>query len=465
MRRSYLGKNHLHWCDACHTPVLGKICACGQKTREVPITPPGDVRPAFQADIDHINSIYIDQFGVPLVPPGHLVLLNKVPDVDRMEEIIMGGAVVAAIRYIPDTKKWEILPRPDTLLFATPTKRIVTADEGALQSIRNGSSLLAPGLIAIDDTVEPGDEVFMITPSGACAGVGRAKVSASEGREMERGQIVRTRKLKPSVCTFGEATWEEAVEANEIILARVEEEAVGFSRNVTEGNNLQPTVSYSGGKDSLATLLIVLKAIGPVPLLFTDTGLEFPETYENIDTICEHYGLEVIRTDCGEAFAEKLREEGPPAVDLRWCCKVCKLLPVQGLIKERWGEALSYIGQRKYESYSRMKSPRTWRNNIVKVQVSAAPIQHWTALHVFLYLFREKAPYNVLYERRIDRIGCYMCPSSDLASFEIIREQYPELMAKWDAVLRDWQQEHDLPEEWITTAAWRKRGIETDQRR
>jgi hypothetical protein len=58
MRPSYLGKILLRWCDTCHTPVLAETCACGAQTRPVPVTPPGDARPAFPADIALINRIY-----------------------------------------------------------------------------------------------------------------------------------------------------------------------------------------------------------------------------------------------------------------------------------------------------------------------------------------------------------------------------------------------------------------------
>ena len=54
-------------CDQCHTPVLAKTCTCGAPTREVPLTPPGDARPAFPADIALINKIYTEHFGAPLV--------------------------------------------------------------------------------------------------------------------------------------------------------------------------------------------------------------------------------------------------------------------------------------------------------------------------------------------------------------------------------------------------------------
>ncbi|NMA09670.1 MAG: phosphoadenosine phosphosulfate reductase, partial [Methanomicrobiales archaeon] len=94
MPRIYLGKILLRWCDACHAPVLSGVCACGAPTRPVAVTPPGDARPAFPDDIERVNRIFRDHFGAALIPEGHIALLNKVPAADRMDEIVLGGAVV-----------------------------------------------------------------------------------------------------------------------------------------------------------------------------------------------------------------------------------------------------------------------------------------------------------------------------------------------------------------------------------
>lgn len=63
-------------------------------------------------------------------------------------------------------------------------------------------------------------------------------------------------------------------------------------------------------------------------------------------------------------------------------------------------------------------------------QVGASPIQEWTALHVWLYLFRTKAPYNPAYEKGYDRMGCWLCPSSSLSDFFQLEESHPELAKK-----------------------------------
>jgi phosphoadenosine phosphosulfate reductase len=275
---------------------------------------------------------------------------------------------------------------------------------------------------------------------------------------MEKGAIVRTRRNIASQIVPGAATWDDAVRANARVLEDAEEEAVAFVRAVTERNpGLPANVSYSGGKDSLATLLVVTRAVGKIPMLFADTGLEFPETYENVRDVSEKYGLEIIRTDGNNTFWETFALQGPPAVNARWCCRVCKLTPVLGLIHERWGECLSFIGQRRYESATRAQSDRVWRNRNVKAQLSAAPIHNWTAMHVWLYIWREQAPYNALYRHRLDRIGCFMCPSSDMALIHMIAEEYPDLWEGWTAKLSAWQKAKGLPETWVTDGRWRMR--------
>ena len=464
MKSPYLGAIPLHWCDACHVPVLGKRCACGEKTRAVGITPPGDARPGFPSDIRLINRIFEDAFGTKLIPDGHLVILNKVPDDDRMEEIILGGAVVGAIRYLPVESRWEALPRPHAAALLTPTKRHLVVSADAASFIRDGSSVLAPGLISIDQHVKAGDEVFVMTADGTCIGVGRAKMGAEEAKGTSRGQIVRLRKNSPHIFIPGSSTWEDAVRANREILLRMEADSVTFIRDVAEAETLPVTVSYSGGKDSLVTLLLANKALGSVPLIFADTGLEFPETYANIEVVKKRYNCTVLKGDGEGGFWKGFAEHGPPAVDLRWCCKACKLTPVKDLINEHFGECLSLIGQRKYESAKRMQSRRVWRNPNVPNQLSAAPIQNWNAMHVWLYLFQEEAPYNTLYEEGLDRIGCYMCPSSDIAHLTMIEERYPDLWSSWRTAVQDWGRAAGLKEEWFPSGAWRKnRGRVNDE--
>jgi phosphoadenosine phosphosulfate reductase len=118
-----LGKIHLRWCDKCNLPVLEQnVCGiCAGRTREVKITPPGDARPAFDSDIERIQSLIDSQFGRGagslVIPEGRIVLLNKAPDIDRMDEVILDGEVVGAVRFsLLSGDKFLLRPPSATML-------------------------------------------------------------------------------------------------------------------------------------------------------------------------------------------------------------------------------------------------------------------------------------------------------------------------------------------------------------
>ncbi|MDL5502208.1 MAG: phosphoadenosine phosphosulfate reductase family protein, partial [Candidatus Methanoperedens sp.] len=108
-------------------------------------------------------------------------------------------------------------------------------------------------------------------------------------------------------------------------------------------------------------------------------------------------------------------------------CKVCKLGAITKVIEQNYENGcLTFIGQRKYESQIRADSEHIWKNPSVGNQIGATPIQNWTALHVWLYLFWKKAKHNPLYEEGFDRIGCWLCPSASMADFSRLSRIHPE---------------------------------------
>jgi phosphoadenosine phosphosulfate reductase len=240
------------------------------------------------------------------------------------------------------------------------------------------------------------------------------------------------------------------------ILKKVENKAHSFIKNVAETTNKPVTVSYSGGKDSLVTLLLVRDAVQKFDILFADTGLEFRETVDNVKQVAEGFSLPLKLHSSGEAFWQAIDNFGPPTVEARWCCKVCKLGAITQVIEDNYENGcLTFIGQRKYESEIRANSEHIWKNPSVGNQIAATPIQNWTALHVWLYLFWKKAKYNPLYEEGFDRIGCWLCPSASMADFLRLSEIHPELDEKLKKYLREYASRNGLPQEWVTYGFWR----------
>ena len=454
----YLGELLLYWCTSCDLPILGKTCACGASTQKIDITPPGDIRPAFQYDIDLINRTTEKQFGIKLIPRGVPVVLNKAPYEDRMDEVIFHGTVMGSLRFELERMDWVFIPRLEGAKRLLGNKKWIIVDQGAVEYILKGASVLAPGVIDAEPGIVEDDEVIVLSPQKEVIATGRARMNAGRMLTHEKGLAVKTRwngHVDEKQLQEQKRTWSDAVDANRHILKKIEEKAHRFIRNVAETTGKPVTVSYSGGKDSLATLLLVRDVLDP-EILFADTGLEFPETLDNVNQIARELDLPLKLQSSGDAFWQSINNFGPPTVEARWCCKVCKLGAIARVIENNYENGcLTFIGQRKYESEIRANSEHIWRNPWVGNQIGATPIQNWTAMHVWLYLFWKKAKYNPLYEQGFDRIGCWLCPSASMADFQRLREIHPELSERLENYLKEYASCSGLPQEWATMGLWR----------
>jgi phosphoadenosine phosphosulfate reductase len=465
-----LGRMLLGWCDNCDLPLVdeGECGNCGDRGRQVEMTPPGDPRPAFPEDLARIRRTIDIQFGEGcgelIIPQGRIVLLNKVPALDRMDEIILGGEVMGALRYDLD-KRWTFIMRMKaaSLLQGMISRGKVTADQGAVAPIISGKNLLAPGVISASDDIRPGDEIVIVDPEGKAIAIGIARMTTSEMIDAERGVAVKSRWTGDPLDIPREwptVDWEDVLNANSSMMETRVEEAVRFVKRTMERNDLPAVVSFSGGKDSLACALVCMDAGLRLPLLFIDTTLEFPETVDYVERFASEHDLDLIVGRAREGiFLESVGRFGPPGRDFRWCCKTNKLGPTVRTINERFpGGVLSFIGQRRYESESRSEKPRVWTNPWVPGQVGAAPLQHWTSMHVWTYIFLRGAEYNPWYARGMDRLGCYLCPASDLGEQEMV-ESRSEDFQEWKGFLQDLSSDRGLPPEWVDCALWRWRRV------
>jgi phosphoadenosine phosphosulfate reductase len=395
--------------------------------------------------------------GWALVPDCKIVLLNRVPSLDAADEIVLDGEPLAMMRYDPG-KGWNLLLRMEGARRVAPfvSKSFLIIDGGAVASISKGASPMAVGVLECDEAIEPGDETVVLTEDRRALSVGAARM---RGREMVGGRgpasknrcSEEPREARP--CPPGQS-WHDAVRASERSLSSRRSRARGFIQELASGDK-PLAVSFSGGKDSLAVLLLALEAGLKPPMIFVDTGIELPETIKHVHETASHFGLELVEERAPDSFWKGMAHFGPPAKDFRWCCKTCKLGPTSRIIRRRFPKGvLSLIGQRRYESEQRSKKGSVWMNPWVPGQDAASPIQEWTALHVWLYIFQQKAPYNPWYARGMPRIGCWVCPSADLADVETMRENFPGY-ERYTERLRAFAAENGFPEEWVTLALWR----------
>ncbi|MEE9116482.1 MAG: phosphoadenosine phosphosulfate reductase family protein [Thermoplasmata archaeon] len=460
-----LGRLLLRWCNTCNLPILEeKHCGtCSERTAEVKITPPGDIRPAFAADISLVRERIDSQFGKGtgqlFLPDDKVVVLNKVPHIDRMDEVILDGQVLGSLRFDPG-KGYSFILRVEggRRLAKDLSRGYIIVHEGAVEPISKKASAMVPGIKDASRSIKKGDEVVMLTEDRNAIAVGIARMSGKEMLELEKGAGVKNRWAsdpRPPEVLPGGQIWDDAVAANDAGLSKVRKKAVRFIQKVTEEHDLPVAVSFSGGKDSLATLLLVLEADLKPDILFIDTGLEFRETLDHVEAVAKEFDLPLVIEKAGDSFWNNLDMFGPPGKDYRWCCKTSKLGPAARIIKEKYpGGVLSFIGQRRYESEQRAAKRSVWENPWVPLQLGASPIQDWTALHVWLYIFKMGVDYNPWYERGLDRIGCWLCPSSDLAEMEAVGSDIPDFK-KWREFLEGYAERSGWGKDWVKFGGWR----------
>ncbi|MHA2305228.1 MAG: phosphoadenosine phosphosulfate reductase domain-containing protein [Candidatus Hodarchaeales archaeon] len=471
MKIPYLGKIKLYWCDHCHVPLIRRECGlCKNHGRKIVLSPPGDVRPAFDDDKNRMITAVKMQFGersankFEKLVNDEVILLNKAPYIDKMDEIIIQGHVVGVFRYNIIKQDYELLPRVSlaTVIWNNDSLHYVDIDIGARIPVINGGSVLSPGVIYADMSISLDDPVIIVCNNEVIA-VGLAKMIGIQMGSKNRGVAVKTKYRKKNEKKLVEEfsnSWSEIIKANSHSLNFLEEEALDFIENVAT-HYKKHVVAYSGGKDSLVTLDLVAQSDVSYEIIFSDTGLEYDETIKNIELTGHKYQRKVHTHKNDQwAFWERFDQFGPPSRNSRWCCKSAKLSPINELLRKMYPEereVLSFIGRRRYESFGRSKEKRVSRNPWIPQQVTASPISDWNAFEVFLYIQKHRLNelLNPLYESGFVRVGCWLCPASSMSDFHIMKHSHPLLLAKLNKKLVEYQKKNNLPYQYITWGLWR----------
>lgn len=192
-------------------------------------------------------------------------------------------------------------------------------------------------------------------------------------------------------------------------------------------------VAFSGGKDSAVLLDLVKKALpkGSFVVIFGDTGMEFPDTYETVEITrqqCEIDGTPFYTARSHFNPHDSWKIFGPPARVLRWCCSVHKSTPQTLKMRELTGKddytGLDFVGVRGAESVSRSQYEYEGFGKKQKGQYSFNPILEWTSAEVWLYILENGLHINCAYKKGNSRAGCLFCPMSGGASDYFRRTSY-----------------------------------------
>jgi len=428
-------KKILYWCENCNVPLIAKSCACGKEGKKIDLLQPYDVRPALAADSALIKTLVYERFGT--VPLAKILLLNKTGGVDRADLVIMHGERFGWLTFDPVTRKFSFDLAPEALPYIL--------------------SFVMHGIVDLDIQTDArkvqgrmgGKKIPLKTP--APEGTVIVKYKNRFGTGVVKDGSVKVKELKAVVPrTPPNPGWDVAIEKNRYHLKNLERNAI---RTIKQHINDRPTanVSFSGGKDSTAVLNIARKA-GVTKAFFIDTGIEFPETVDFVRS----KGVEIVQK-AGD-FWQAAEKAGPPGKDNRWCCKLLKLHPLK-LYLAGVGPCVTIQGNRWYESWNRADLDETSQNPANPLQLNISPIRNWRALEVFLYLWWQKAEINPLYDKGLERIGCYLCPAMLESEYEELRSIQPGYARRWDAFLEKWADKKGLPAAFSTWGLWRWRAL------
>ena len=194
-------------------------------------------------------------------------------------------------------------------------------------------------------------------------------------------------------------------------------------------------VAFSGGKDSVVALDIVQRALphNAFKVMFGDTGMEFPDTYQLMDVVrqrCKNAGIHFYTANSRLQPLEAWHLFGPPSQKIRWCCSVHKSAPqvllLRGLTKNPNFRGMAFTGVRGAESATRNTYDEVTVGKKVRGQYSCHVILEWNSAEVFSYIYAQKLCLNEAYKKGNSRAGCLVCPLATAKNIFFKEQSYRE---------------------------------------
>jgi phosphoadenosine phosphosulfate reductase len=176
--------------------------------------------------------------------------------------------------------------------------------------------------------------------------------------------------------------------------------------------------SCSFGAEGIVLIDLIHKVNKNAKVLFLDTGLHFPETYEVIEKVKSCYpSIQITMVKPKSSLEEQEKWYG----EVLWshnpnlCCHMRKVVP----LKEALTDVKAWISGLRREQ-SPIRSNTQYINKDEKFhKVKICPLIHWTWADIMSYIDLNKLPYNPLHDKGYPSIGCSPCTKPILESGDL----------------------------------------------
>ncbi len=226
-------------------------------------------------------------------------------------------------------------------------------------------------------------------------------------------------------------------------------------------------VAFSGGKDSCVLLDLVKKALpkSSFVVIFGDTGMEFPDTYEVIKKtkqLCVEDEIPFYIAKSHLDPKESWDLFGPPSRVLRWCCSVHKSTPQTLMMREIIGKedytGLAFVGVRAQESATRAEYDYFNDSKKIQGQYSHNSILEWTSAEVWLYLYANDVVLNEAYKKGSARVGCICCPMGGGRAGFVEYQSYTDSVNRYYEIIKKFNGRKNINiDEFIMSGGWSAR--------
>ena len=180
----------------------------------------------------------------------------------------------------------------------------------------------------------------------------------------------------------------------------------------TDHYGLKAGLACSFGMEDMVLIDIIAKVKGPMTIFTLDTGRLHEETYQIMDRVRSHYGLEIKTYFPNlEQVQVLVREKGffsfkESIENRKECCGIRKVEPLNRAL----GELDAWVtGLRRDQAVTRTQTPKVLEDADHPPLVKINPLADWTQDQVESYIEKNKVPINALHKKNYPSIGCAPC--------------------------------------------------------